>query len=101
MLNEGQEETFDFSYIDADKVMFVQIFICLIIIEKQKNVNEKLLWILLMILTLDLVFNNFFMYFSFQANYPNYFDLSLKLLRPGGLIATDNTLYKVVTNKTK
>merc|ERR1719222_1511324 len=47
LLNEGQEETFDFSYIDADK-----------------------------------------------ANYPNYFDLSLKLLRPGGLIATDNTLFK-------
>lgn len=29
----------------------------------------------------------------FQPNYVNYYDLSLRLIRPNGLIAIDNTLY--------
>eukprot|EP00088_Acartia_fossae_P055087 TRINITY_DN6397_c0_g1_i4.p1 TRINITY_DN6397_c0_g1~~TRINITY_DN6397_c0_g1_i4.p1 ORF type:complete len:231 (+),score=3.66 TRINITY_DN6397_c0_g1_i4:36-728(+) len=36
-----------------------------------------------------------------KANYPAYFDLSLRLLKPGGFIAIDNTLYRgLVTNST-
>jgi O-methyltransferase len=30
----------------------------------------------------------------FQPNYINYYDLSLRLLRPNGLIAIDNTIYR-------
>jgi len=47
LIKSGHENTFDFSYIDADK-----------------------------------------------ANYTQYFDASLQLLRPGGVIAIDNTLYR-------
>jgi len=46
LINEGQESTFDFAFIDADKI-----------------------------------------------NYPQYYELSLKLLREGGLIAIDNVLW--------
>ena len=47
MLHTGQEETFDFAFIDADK-----------------------------------------------GNYVNYYNLCLKLVRKGGIVALDNTLFK-------
>lgn len=46
LVNNGEQETFDFIFIDADKI-----------------------------------------------NYVKYYELSLKLIRPGGLIVVDNTLY--------
>lgn len=54
LIRSGKEETFDFSFIDADKI-----------------------------------------------NYQNYFNRSLKLLRPGGIIAVDNVLWsgKVLDKK--
>ena len=39
---------------------------------------------------------------TYQGNYPNYYKLCLDLLRPGGIIVFDNSLYadRVITDVT-
>ena len=70
LVENGEENTFDFAFIDADKVeprMDLKA-------NNQTNDTQSPLRTL-------------------QVNYNDYYELSLRLLRKGGIVAIDNTLW--------
>ena len=71
MIDQGEEGTYDFAFIDAGKILNERF---------QKTVYNLQVWLC-------------YSYLTDKPNYCNYFELCLKLLRPGGIITIDNVLF--------
>ena len=66
LVENNEAGTFDFAFIDADKVIFYVDYVDIITV----------------------------IFLLFQQNYDSYYELSLTLLRKGGVIAIDNVLWR-------